>query len=199
MTTMAERAQPWRCFWAIPLPDGLRESLSAFVAHLRAVPGVEDDWRFADPGSWHVTLAFLGGIEADAVAPMVAAVASALISHAPSEATAGGLGSFPGGSRARVLWLGVADAGGALSALAADVRSTVGLDDDQPFRPHVTLARSRDRHGCRLPLFDAAVPEGRIRVAEVVLFRSHLGRGPARYERLASIPLQAPVAAAVAQ
>ena len=189
MTSMAEAARPWRCFWAVPLPESLRADLSRFVGELRSLPGVDDDWRFADPDGWHVTLAFLRGIAPDQVEPMVARVTAALAAAPSSQAVAGGLGGFPGGSRARVLWLGVADAGTGLATLAADVRAASRVDEEQPFRGHVTLARSRDRRGAPIPRSDAAVPGGPIPIDEVVLFRSHLGQGLARYEALTRLPL----------
>ena len=39
------------------------------------------------------------------------------------------------------------------------------------------------------------LPTGAFQVTAVVLMRSHLGRGPARYEALSEVPLLVPVAA----
>jgi 2'-5' RNA ligase len=196
MTSMAEDARPWRCFWAVPLPDALRASLAQYVTDWRSQPGVDDEWRFTAVDGWHVTLAFLGGTEPDSVEPMVGRVRAVVEGHAPFEVRAGGIGGFPSGRLRRVLWFGVRDDDGRLAALARDLRPAVGLELDQPFRPHVTLARSRERHGTPAPLADGPAPSGTITVAEAVLFRSHLGRGPAGYEALARIPLPALVAAA---
>src|SRR6185312_15291985 len=131
----AEAARPWRCFWAVPLPDDLRASLARFVASLRARAGVEDDWRFSEPDGWHVTLAFLGAVEPDLVKPMVGRLATVLERHVPFEVRADGIGGFPSGAARRVLWLGVHDDDGRLAALARDVRSAAGIELDQPFRP----------------------------------------------------------------
>jgi len=193
MTSMAEGARPWRCFWAVPLPSELRDALAEFVAELRAVATVEDAWRFTAADSWHLTLAFLGAVEPDAVEPMVSRVAAVVRNHRPFEASAMGLGGFPRGGRARVLWYGV-DGGGGLADLARDVRAAAGLGEEQPWRAHVTLARARDRRGAPLPA-SAEPPAGIIHVDEVVLFRSHLGTGPARYEALHRMALGAPVGA----
>jgi 2'-5' RNA ligase len=193
MTSIADAGRPWRCFWAVPLPPALRSALAQFVAALRHSPSVDDGWRFSDPESWHLTLAFLGAVEPDAVDAMVERVAAASQHHLPFEATAAGLGGFPEEGRARVLWYGV-DANGALADLARDVRAATGVDDVQPWQPHVTLGRSRNRHGANLPR-SIAPPTGGISVNEVVLYRSHLGQGPARYLPLARLALGASVAA----
>jgi 2'-5' RNA ligase len=58
---------------------------------------------------------------------------------------------------------------------------------DERFRGHLTLARARDRFGTDAGgLVDVPVPTSRLVVDRLVLYRSHLGRGPARYEALAS-------------
>ena len=197
MTSMAENARPWRLFWAVHLPAELRSDLSAFVSELRTAPGVEDDWRFADADGWHLTLAFLGATEPDTVEPMTARVSDALRGFAPMNVAAGEIGGFPRGGRARVLWYGIADTDGRLAALADAVRTAAGLSSEEPFRPHVTLARSRDRRGARLPVPVKEAPRARVRVCDVVLFRSHLSVGPARYKELVRITLAAPSLAGV--
>ena len=50
MTDLAATGRPWRCFWAVPLPDGLRASLAEAVTLMRADPTAEADWRWTDPG-----------------------------------------------------------------------------------------------------------------------------------------------------
>jgi 2'-5' RNA ligase len=191
MTSLAEGARPWRCFWAVPLPDDLRASLARFVASLRSQPRVDAEWRFTEAEAWHVTLAFLGGIEPASVEPMVGRVRAVVEGHAPFEVMAGGIGGVPSGRLRRVRWVGVRDDDGRLAALARDLRSAVGLELDQPFRPHVTLARTRDRSGSSVPRSTAPAPADTIPVSEAVLFRSHLGRGPARYANVARITLRA--------
>jgi 2'-5' RNA ligase len=55
----------------------------------------------------------------------------------------------------------------------------------RPFRPHVTVARLRP--GARPPRDVAASPERvAFRGGPVVLYRSHVRRGGARYEPLAA-------------
>ena len=77
----------------------------------------------------------------------------------------------------------------------AGALAAVGVFEPEarPFRPHVTVARLR--RGATPPRAVAAAPEPlAFAGGPVVLFRSHPGRGGARYEPLASpAPLQSPV------
>ena len=189
MTSMAEHARPWRCFWAVPLQAEERESLASFVGGLRAQPGVTEGWRFTDAQTWHLTLAFLGATDPDAIEPMVSRVRYALRDIPRFDAMTGQLGGFPDRHRSRVLWLGVTDSSGGLARLADAVRLACGVQSDEPFRPHLTVARSRDRDGAPLPIPGRPIPRVTLRVEGVVLFRSHLGDGPARHDRLVAVPL----------
>src|SRR5574338_208013 len=194
---MAPSAEPaWRLFVAVPLPDALRDGLATTVASLRALPDAAN-WRWTDPEGWHITLAFLGATDPARVPDLADALERAVQNVPAFAARAGGLGAFPSPRSARVLWYGVADPDGQLRRLAAAVSKAVGLDAGR-FRAHVTLARARERFGSPADaLIDAVpVPAGLITVAEAVLYRSHLGRGPARYEALHRAALATPVAGA---
>jgi RNA 2',3'-cyclic 3'-phosphodiesterase len=89
-------------------------------------------WRWVDPASWHVTLAFHG--DADPVT--VAAAVDATSGMSAPRLRIDGTGSFPGVRFARV----VAEPVDALLALVAEV----GGDADG-FVPHVTVLRRRGR------------------------------------------------------
>jgi 2'-5' RNA ligase len=187
---MSER---WRCFVAAPIPDDVRRTLAAAVAPWRESAGVEG-LRWADPDGWHVTLAFLGSVAADTVDGLVADVRRTAAGHAPLALAGDAIGAFPSPRRATVVWCGILDADGSLERLALALRSVLGVDLDQPFRAHLTLARTRGRP-LDLAEFIAgtAVQPISFRVERVELMRSHLGRGPARYEVIASAPLGAAV------
>ena len=186
---MVPAERPWRCFVAVPIGDALRAAVETTARDLR-VRDADDSWRWTDVEAWHVTLAFLGATDAGAVPALHTALAGTGRAHAAFEVTAGGLGAFPARGRARVLWYGVSDPGGELRRLARDVAVAVGLPDEGRFRGHVTLARSRARDGTDAsPLLDVPAPETALSVDRLVLYRSHLGHGPARYEALATAAL----------
>jgi len=186
----AAAPRPWRCFVAVPLPAGLRTDLADWVAAVRTANELDADWRWTDPDGWHITLAFLGATPPEAVAGLLERLAHDLHSREAFTVAAGGFGAFPSRSHARVLWYGIRDAGGRLGDLAAAVRATTGIDDEARFRPHVTLARARDRRGTTVPSLPVeTMPAVDIPVRDLELMRSHLGHGPARYESLGHIPL----------
>ena len=183
----------WRCFVAVPLGEHVRSDLADAVAGWRQRPDLAE-LRWTDAGSWHVTMAFLGSIEPAELDHVIAAVTEAATSHEPMRLATGGLGAFPSPGRARVAWYGVADPDRQLRSLAADLAEGLGLDPADRFRAHVTLARAK-----RAPMDlrawlaeeSASAPAGELTVDHVELMRSHLGRGPARYETLATIKLGA--------
>ena len=182
---------PWRCFVAVPLADELRARLAAAVAGWCRLPELAA-MRWAEPESWHVTLAFLGATEPERVPAVAAALAATAAEHEPWTAGTGGVGVFPSASSARVAWYGVSDSDGRFARLAADVRAALEMEDAGRFRPHVTLARRRrEPVDLRAWVAAAAAPEGTLPVARIELMRSHLGRGPARYETLATTTLGA--------
>ncbi|MCB2224009.1 MAG: RNA 2',3'-cyclic phosphodiesterase [Actinobacteria bacterium] len=178
-----------RLFVAVPLTDDARAAMAARVRE--AAPGGLPG-RVVRPPNWHLTLRFLGDV-APADADRLAASLDAAALGAPFAVRWAGLGAFPRAARATVLWVG-ADRGAAeLEALAAAVEDACGdagfPPEDRPFRAHLTLARIRPPADVRA-LIEAA---GEVRVPmpvdRVVVYRSHLGRGGARYEEVEVVPL----------
>lgn len=176
---MSER---WRCFVAIPLGEALRDALRTAVAGWRDDPDLAG-LRWTDPDSWHLTLAFLGPVEAGRVPGVAASLREVTAAHRPTGVATGGLGAFPSVARARVAWYGVADPDRRLARLAGDVRRALGVEGSE-FRAHVTLARARGEPVAVRALVERPSPVGLLTVDQVDLMRSHLGRGPARYQRL---------------
>jgi 2'-5' RNA ligase len=180
---------------AVRLPDDLREKLRAWVADVRRGGALDADWRWTEPDGWHITLAFLGATAPDAVAGIVEHLSRDLEGRHGFTVTAGDFGAFPGRSRARVLWYGIQDADRRLAELADVVRASSGTDEASPFRPHVTLARARDRQGSLAPRVPQGPPAREMAVSSVLLMRSDLGSGPPHCETLAEIALLTPAAA----
>jgi 2'-5' RNA ligase len=117
------------------------------------------------------------------------------IERPPYEARLDGLGSFGGPRRTSVVWLDLADGREATADLAQDCEracQAAGLPPDgRPFRPHVTLARSRARGGEQLPGLPAPPDLAPWLVDGFVLFESRLGGGrPPQYLPLARFPLR---------
>ncbi len=182
----------WRCFVAVPLDDAIRSSLAGSVAQWREEPPA-DALRWADPDGWYLTLAFLGDVEPDRLSDTEGRVAGVAVDHRAIQVETGRLGAFPRPGSARTLWYGVLDPGDLLAAMARALAATFELALDEPFRPHITLARARRRHVDVRGWIDRAsesAPAGRLSVGALHLMRSHLGAGPARYETLGSWRLE---------
>ncbi|MBK9178863.1 MAG: hypothetical protein IPM45_04700 [Acidimicrobiales bacterium] len=164
---------PARLFVAAELPAEALDQLARLERAER--PGVR--WTRRD--QWHVTLRFLG----DVGEPAAVVEALSGVRAAPAEAVLGPRAARLGRG---VLCVPVAGLEGVASGVVA---ATAGLGrppDPRRFTGHVTLARLRHVGACGLA-------EGAVSAAwvarEVVLVRSHLGRGGASHAVLARIPL----------
>lgn len=180
----------WRCFVAAPMPDDLRQALADARRSWMTRPDLAP-MRWTEPAGWHLTLGFIGSVEAERIGSLRGLVRALARRHATMRLATGGLGAFPSPARARVAWYGVADEP-ALVALADDLAASLDLERAGPFRAHVTLGRPRSGPlDLRQWLADdgPAAPHGTWAVERIALMRSHLGRGPARYETLEEMDL----------
>jgi len=182
---MTER---WRCFVAAPITDPLKSELATVVAEWPQ----HDELRWTRPEDWHLTLAFLGAVDAAAIEQVRATIADVATRHGPMRLELGGLGTFPGGPGARVVWYGIKDSEARLAAVARDLGSALGLDTRSPFRAHVTLARVRRGSADLRAWLSAAgqlAPDSMVKVRHLALMRSRLGTDTPRYETLATLKL----------
>lgn len=156
----------------------------------RAVAG-EAGLRAVDREALHVTLCFLGSVPA-ARAAAVGEACSVVAGRPVRHLRAAGALWLPR-RRPRVLAVGFEDQLGELGAVQAELAGALeaaGLfqPEHRAFLPHVTLARVRT--GARVRPRDLEAPVlGEFDGQHVTLYRSHLGRGPARYEALQRIEL----------
>jgi RNA 2',3'-cyclic 3'-phosphodiesterase len=132
-----------RLFFAIAIPP----EVQAALGRIRASEG--GDYRWVEPSSLHVTLAFLGEQPQARLADLQAIGAAAASASHGGVLKLGEPGSFGARSAPRVLWIGLAGNLAALhdlqTRLAAGLRQA-GLAHEQeqhPFRAHITLARRR--------------------------------------------------------
>lgn len=173
---------PDRLFLGVPLAAEARAALSAQIGEL--LPP-ELPVRPVPPANWHLTLRFLGATAPELLADLRVELSSAELGNA-FPITFGGLGTFPRASRARALWIGISAGLEPLQQLAGAVercaRSAGFEPDERPFSPHLTLARLREPTDLSQLVATAIPPTVSQTVAEIVLFRSHLGAGPPRYE-----------------
>ncbi|HJW73637.1 MAG TPA: RNA 2',3'-cyclic phosphodiesterase [Geothrix sp.] len=141
---MADPALSLRLFLALPLSDEVRGALGRWQ---RDQGGSARVW--CRPEGLHLTLAYLGARNPDALPGLDDLGRSLANRHGSFQLQTSGIGGFPSGKAARILWLGLEPCP-ALEALVADLRSALEAAsepfDPKPFRPHLTLARFRRPH-----------------------------------------------------
>jgi len=153
-----------RAFLAVVPPAGPR----AWAASAQnSAAAVAPDLRWSRPEQRHLTVKFFGAVpDAESLA---AFVAESVLPRAPFPLSLGGGGAFPNARRASVLWLGVRQGSDALGELAAPF-----VDDDRPFRAHLTLARVSKARDLRAAVaaLDGCGESDPWTVDELVLFES---------------------------
>ena len=190
---------PLRLFVAVELPAAVKDALASTIAALRAA-GDDDILRYVRVDGVHLTLKFLGAVNASRVGAIDAALRNVLAGAASCELQSGGLGSFGGTRALRVVWLGIAGDTGTLAALAERVESALtplGFPHEtRSFAAHLTLARVRDGaspadrariHALIEQVVAPLAPS--FRVESVSLMQSAIGRGGAVYHALHHYPL----------
>jgi len=183
-----------RLFLAINLAPELRRAIVDATAPLRAAAPT---LSWVDDSRLHLTLKFLGDQPDTAVAPLRATMDDVVERHRSFAMRLTGIGAFPNFRRARVVWMGV-EHEPRLELLHHDIELACerhGFElEGRPFRPHLTLARVKDRTevdelralsraGKRVEFEEDAV------VDSLDLMQSHLGAG-AHYECLHAAPLR---------
>ncbi len=179
-----DRIDPLRQFLALELPVAWREVLAE---RRRLLSARASGWRWANIDSIHLTLRFLGAVEAGIDDVARRAWPKVVRGYGPFELELGSLGCFPERGRPRILWAGV-ESDPALTALAASLeRVARGLGfepESREFHPHLTLARARRGERATLPEGLAAPLASSFVVSEVILFQSVLHSGGPRYTAL---------------
>lgn len=182
MTASSDTDSAGRLFIGVPLADEARREIDAKLrdALPDGLPG-----RAVPVANWHLTLRFLGATRADQLATVREQLRGAELGP-PISVRFGGMGAFSRPRSARVLWIGVTDGAERLRELARiaeDAARAAGFaPEGKPWKPHLTLSRIQPPRDVTQAIGRVPPLEVGMRVEDVVLFRSHLGGGPARYE-----------------
>lgn len=171
----------------VPPPDALAALARDLEAARQALGSDERRLRWGAPERWHLTLAFYG--EVDDPGPLAARLGRAAARSRPLSLALAGAGRFGRG----VLWAGVAGDVEDLVHLAAGCTAAgrrEGLEvEDRPYRPHLTVARSRRPVDLRPAVELLAHHDGPVWPADRLhLVVSELGSEP-HYRDVASWPL----------
>ncbi len=179
----------WRCFVGVPIGERLRDALIGATSVWQEACA-DAGLRWTDPAGWHLTLAFLGDLEATRAEAVATLLAELVGAPGPMTLQPGELVAWPREHEARMAWCRFAwDP--ALDELHGRVAGGLGVRDHRRFRPHVTLARVRGGRTARLdrPAALAGVALPPSPVEEVVLYRSHPGLDGSRYEPISRVSL----------
>lgn len=201
-------AEQIRTFIAIELDDPQKRALSDLQSRLKRERG-SNAIRWTAPENIHLTLKFLGNVDADMMLDLQGAVADACTGASPFVLKLGGVGAFPNINRANVVWIGVQGDIEAATKLAQNIDEACAAlgfpHEERPFSPHLTLGRvnrdasPRDRQGISEMITNAAAREleplqrskGHVlRVERVSVMKSELSSGGSKYTRLSGITLR---------
>ncbi|MCY4579648.1 MAG: RNA 2',3'-cyclic phosphodiesterase [Chloroflexi bacterium] len=189
----AKETDTIRTFVAVELSDSIKAHIAADIAQLRQEQ--IDNMRLVRPEGVHLTLKFLGDIDANRVPTVAEAMTQAAARHAPFSLALGQPGVFPNANRARVLWIGVEGDLQLLRLLQSDIEealiATGFPPEKQRFNPHLTIGRMHhrasreDRRRATEALAALTLPEDRtIAVNAISLMKSTLLPGGAIYDRI---------------
>jgi 2'-5' RNA ligase len=184
-----------RLFLAINLAPVVRHAILDATAPLRAAAS---SLSWVDESKVHLTLKFFGEQPEDVVGPIARSLDEVAGRHRPFSIRIAEVGAFPNFRRARVVWMGI-DRNPRLELLHHDVEvacEALGFElEGRPFRPHLTLARVRERteedelrklsKASKRVAFDTEAG-----VESIDLMKSNQAGGGARYERLHAAALR---------
>jgi 2'-5' RNA ligase len=133
-----------RLFVAIRVPEEVKNEIERAQEELRrAVPG--RGLRWTTQAQFHLTLRFLGTVEAQRAGALTDALREACRGFAPLQLRAEGIGFFPDARRPRVVWVGMQDRDGLLprvqGAVQAATRDFTAEAPEERFMGHVTVGR----------------------------------------------------------
>jgi 2'-5' RNA ligase len=186
--------ETYRAFVAIDLPESVRSTLGKVQEALKTY-GFRVKW--VRPQSIHLTLKFLGNINAARTDAVFNAMLQAASGCGALDLIPVGIGVFPHARRPRVIWVGIDGQLDRLKRLQNSLDShlaDLGFPaESRPFKGHLTLGRVKGK-----------IPAGRMREAlekhekveaegfeanHMILFKSELQPTGAVYTQIKQVPL----------
>jgi 2'-5' RNA ligase len=182
-----------RVFIAIELPDEVKAALAALQSELQKADA-EISWT--KPENLHLTLKFLGEVEADRIPKVTQACADAAASVGSFSIRVQDTGVFPNVKQPRVLWVGLAEGLAELRTLHNKLDEnlhTLGFEKEtRAFNPHLTLGRVKSLKNVSAvtaKLLTYKLPELSFHAHELVVMQSQLHPAGSIYTPLAKCSL----------
>ncbi len=177
-----------RLFFALNLPLTVRKTLSNAQQEAER-HGIEGPYTSFE--NLHATLLFLGERSESQYRELLGKMAN--FSFPKFTVTAGGSGFFPDSSAPRIWWAGLQGVSRDPFDLHRHLSQQVGMNVDEDYTPHITLARFKKPPATEaltfLKKFEDA-PFGEFSVEQVTLKKSTTDRTGAVYEDLNTFPLK---------
>ena len=184
-----------RTFIAVATSPAVRGRAGELIDALRTAGA---DVKWVDPENLHVTLKFLGDVDAREIHRVCKAVEAAVAGVGSFELEMRGAGAFPNAGRPRTVWLGAGNGHQQMATLNERIETAVEefgfRREARRYQVHLTIGRVR-RAGPgvaelgQLIQKHAEFEAGRTRVDEVIVFSSRLSFSGPTYEALARVPL----------
>ncbi len=185
-----------RSFVAVPVGEEVHRAVETMEGELRR-SGADVKW--VRPANVHITLKFLGSVEAGRIEEISGELKKALDGARAFEATVSGVGTFPPNPRrARVVYMGLIEGVEAMEDLARRVEGAMagaGFEKERrPFKSHLTIGRvRRDARGLDdlgKSIAAAEYKPLKLNVDRVNLIRSELTPSGAIYTTLETFGLE---------
>ncbi|MGI6066048.1 MAG: RNA 2',3'-cyclic phosphodiesterase [Bacillota bacterium] len=179
-----------RAFIAIQLNQEIKDNLARIgVCYRKEYPEI----RWVPPQNFHLTLKFLGEIDANALKDIKRKLTDICRDLQPFSIRLKGVGFFPGYYHPKVFWVGIT-AEPDLFTLAEKINSSIIQGDNKKFSPHITIARfkrnfSRGEELLRRVKGQAPEEWGRMQVDCVNLMESILRPEGPTYKKIHTIYL----------
>ena len=187
--------QKIRTFVAVDVGKAVKKTAKELIGEFSGIPA---DVKWVDPEKMHLTLKFLGDVDAREIHHVCRAVKEAARGVEPFGLEIRGTGAFPNARRPRTIWLGAGEGAEPLGCLAAGIESALEKlgyrREARRFTAHLTIGRIRQGGPGVTEIGDlireyADFEIGRATIEEAVVFSSDLTRGGPIYEVLSRAAL----------
>jgi 2'-5' RNA ligase len=189
---LVQQSDVLRTFIAIEIPEPIKVKMAEIQAALRK-SGADVGWT--RPEGIHLTLKFLGPVEAGVVGEISDALEAAVSGTKSFSLDVTGIGVFPTPRAPRVIWIGL---GGELDAAKSLYEKVEAVCEDfgfarekRAFTPHLTLGRVRSHKGVGALMKEAEKYEkaelGSFTASSVSVMKSELKPSGAVYTEMRQV------------
>ncbi|HLX60637.1 MAG TPA: RNA 2',3'-cyclic phosphodiesterase [Planctomycetota bacterium] len=163
-------AMQHRLFIAINIPAELRDAIQRVQQRLRYLAGA-NAMRWTRAEQLHLTLEFLGNVDASRIGDLCAAIKSACTGIVRMKLALESAGCFPSNQKPSVAWLGVSGDVAPLAALQRKIREATQpfteRIETREFSPHLTIGRVKNGAFKTARVFGAALEVEAKKIARI--------------------------------